>query len=93
MKRFLLATLFIAFVCSADARIRLPWFISDGMVLQQDTDAALWGWARAGAMVKVSTSWNKAVYSIKADENGKDVYKRQRPWIGYFPDQLPGYAR
>ncbi len=85
MKRFLLASLFIAFVFSAGAKIRLPWFISDGMVLQQDTDAALWGWAKAGAMVKVSTSWNKAVYSVKADENGNWKLKVKTPAISALP--------
>lgn len=64
-----LLALFLSF--SGSAAIRLPWFISDGMVLQQKADAALWGWASPGATVKVKTSWNKAGYSTKAGADGK----------------------
>ncbi len=53
------------------ATIRLPWFFSDGMVLQQNATPAIWGWASPGATVKVSTSWNKASYSTKAGADGK----------------------
>jgi sialate O-acetylesterase len=41
------------------------------MVLQQQTDAAIWGWAKAGSTVTITTSWNKAKYSVKADAAGK----------------------
>jgi sialate O-acetylesterase len=54
----------------ANATIKLPYFFSDNMVLQQQTDAAMWGWAKAGSTVKVNTSWNKASYNTKADANG-----------------------
>ncbi|MFY7839565.1 MAG: sialate O-acetylesterase [Lacibacter sp.] len=69
-----ITTLLIFFVfqqTASQATIKLPYFFSDNMVLQQQTDAAIWGWAKAGSTVKVSTSWNKASYSTKADANGK----------------------
>lgn len=62
---------FLFLSAGSHAVIRLPWFISDGMVLQQGTRAALWGWAKPGAVVRVITSWNNASYSTRADEDGK----------------------
>ena len=36
---------------AATAEIQLPEIISDNMVLQQQTDARIWGWAKPGAKV------------------------------------------
>ena len=61
----------VSFVENAHATIKLPYFFSDNMVLQQQTDAAIWGWAKAGSTVTITTSWNKTTYSTKADAAGK----------------------
>ncbi|HRG94487.1 MAG TPA: 9-O-acetylesterase, partial [Chitinophagaceae bacterium] len=74
MQRFLASLLIILsfFVWqSVDAKIVLPAFFSDHMVLQQQTNAAIWGWARPGSQVQVTTSWNKKKYSTAADAAGK----------------------
>jgi len=52
------------------AKVKLPSFFSDGMVLQQQTNAKIWGWAQPSAEIKITTSWNKKSYSIKADDKG-----------------------
>ena len=44
----------------ATAEIKTPAFFSDGMVLQQETGAKLWGTADAGQDVKVSFSGTSA---------------------------------
>ena len=41
----------------AQAKVKLPNVVGDNMVLQQNTDARLWGWAAPGKKVKVTTSW------------------------------------
>jgi hypothetical protein len=46
-----------AALCGAAADVRLPRILSDGCVLQQDTDAAIFGFAAAGEAVAVKTSW------------------------------------
>lgn len=56
---------------SVDASVTLPDIIGRGMVLQQNSNARLWGWSDAGATVKVTTSWNEANYEVRADEQGK----------------------
>ena len=57
-KRFFIFTVLIALTIGAQAKVRLPHLISDNMVLQQQTDARLWGWAEPGKTVKVTTSWS-----------------------------------
>jgi sialate O-acetylesterase len=56
---------------SALAQVKLPAFFSNGMVLQQQSNAAVWGWAKPGATVKVSSSWNKKNYTTTTDDKGK----------------------
>jgi sialate O-acetylesterase len=53
------------------ANIVLPSFFGDNMVLQQQTNAAIWGWAKANSNVSVTTSWNKKKYSTKTGNDGK----------------------
>lgn len=62
--------------------VKLPYFFSDNMVLQQKTEAAIWGWAKAGSTVQISTSWNKAKYAVKADAAGKWKTKISTPAAG-----------
>ncbi len=69
--RLNISILFILFVCSAEAQLRLANFFSDNMVLQQQTKAAIWGWAGANKNVSVTTSWNKKKVSTKANNEGK----------------------
>ncbi len=53
------------------ATIQLPSFFSDGMVLQQQTNVSLWGWASANAKVKITSSWNNKTYTTVANDKGK----------------------
>ena len=54
----------------SDAKVKLPGIISDNMVLEQQTEANLWGSTQSKKKVKVTTSWNKKDYTVKADKNG-----------------------
>ena len=65
-----------------NATIRLPYFFADNMVLQQKTDAAIWGWAKPGSTVQLTTSWNKKRYSTTADSEGKWKTKIATPDAG-----------
>jgi len=66
---FLLFSTLVFLQASAD--ITLPSIFGDHMVLQQQTDAALWGTATSGKNVKIVTSWDEKNYSVRADNNGK----------------------
>jgi len=69
--RYLLVLILLSF-CSfkAFAQIRLPALFTDGMVLQQNTEAKIWGSAAAKEHVRVKTSWNHRSYRVRADESG-----------------------
>src|SRR5688572_27130505 len=86
-KNICLATLFSLSVLAnpnftASAKVKLPSFFSNGMVLQQQTEANLWGWAKAASVVKVTTSWNKKAYSVIANANGQWRLKVNTPAAG-----------
>lgn len=52
------------------AKVELPALFTDNMVLQQQSDVKIWGKAKPGHIVTVETSWNNAVYKVKASADG-----------------------
>lgn len=80
-KLFLLTALFAA-ATTISAKVVLPKIFASGMVMQQQTDANLWGEAKADATVKITTSWNKKTVSVKAGNDGKWTAKIQTPAAG-----------
>ena len=50
------------------AQLKLPRLISDGMVLQRNTELKIWGWASPGE--KVSLEFINATYNTVTDDNG-----------------------
>ena len=85
MKKILTILVLSALTLSAQAKVKLPHLIGDNMVLQQQTDARLWGWAQPGKTVKVSVSWTNEVVSTKADKNGEWLVKVKTPKASYEP--------
>lgn len=79
---FLALGLVVASVFNAAAEINLSPLFTDNMVLQQKTEAPVWGKATAGADVTVATSWNKASYKVKAGQDGKWMVKVRTPKAG-----------
>ncbi len=55
---------------SLKAEIKLPAFFADNMVLQQQTQAPLWGWTEARQTLKIKTSWDNHTYKVQADDHG-----------------------
>ena len=54
----------------AQAKIELPEIIGDNMVLQQQTNAHLWGKAMPKATVTISVSWSGEKFTTRADKEG-----------------------
>jgi sialate O-acetylesterase len=52
------------------ANVAVPALIADSMVLQQQSDVALWGWADPGEKIQVSNSWNSSSATTIADARG-----------------------
>lgn len=83
-RHLILTTILIVLVGiqQISAEIKLPAIFGNHMVLQQQTEAAIWGIASPNKNVKVTSSWNKKSYSAKADNNGKWKLKVETPSAG-----------
>lgn len=64
MKKHLLLWLLTCCAISLHANIRLPKVISSNMVLQQQSQVKLWGWAEPGERISITTSWDQQVYAV-----------------------------
>ncbi|MBQ6087419.1 MAG: sialate O-acetylesterase [Bacteroidales bacterium] len=83
MKKFIIVlALAISGAFWTGAKVTLPSFISDNMVLQQNTEAALWGWTDSGRKVTVTTSWTSGKFVISPDRDGKWMVKIPTPSAG-----------
>jgi sialate O-acetylesterase len=80
------AAISVNFVARAD--VKMPAVFSDNMVLQQQTQVLVRGWAKAGATVTVTGSWNGKSYSTKSDANGAWKLKVQTPAASFTPCSL-----
>lgn len=64
----LISFIFISF--GAFSQLSLPAMFSDNMVLQQKTNAPIWGKSSPNKSIKVVTTWNKKTYTAQSDANG-----------------------
>jgi sialate O-acetylesterase len=69
----------------ARAEIKLPAVIGSNMVLQQRSQAPLWGWDNPGQSVSVSASWADKPVGAKADAKGKWTVRLATPAAGAGP--------
>lgn len=83
-KLLTLAALALTFT-GVQAKVRLPHILGDNMILQQNTEANLWGWDKPGVQVSVTTSWSSEKYSTKTSKDGKWSVKIQTPKASYTP--------
>ena len=70
MKYLLLPVLVSSFSVTALADVRVPRLFGDNVILQQQTNNAVWGWAEAGETVTVKASWG-ATASAATGTDGK----------------------
>ena len=84
-KNIFVISLLAMMVLSVQAKVRLPHLIGDNMVIQQNTEARLWGWAKPGKKVNVSVSWSDKTYSTKTSAEGRWMVKVATPAASYAP--------
>lgn len=72
----------LLFSKTAVAQIKLPAIISDGMVLQQNSKVAIWGWAAPNEAITVTNNWNRRATTLRADASGK--------WLTYISTAKAG---
>ena len=72
MKRILIIFLVLSlFSINMYGKIILPSVFADNMVLQQNSNVAIWGWSDPGETIKIITSWSKDTIKVKADNSSK----------------------
>ncbi|MEI7502039.1 MAG: sialate O-acetylesterase, partial [Paludibacter sp.] len=75
----------VIYFCSisvCNATVSLPNLFGNGMVLQQKSSASVWGWANAGQVITINTSWDNANYNITTDQSGNWKTKVTTPSAG-----------
>lgn len=76
----LLFTLMTSFTASA---LELPDIIGTNMMLQQNTEAKLWGWVKPNSVVEINVSWSKQKYYRTANAEGRWDVKVKTPAASY----------
>ena len=71
MKKYQLTLLSLCVAAFAQAKVTLPSFFTDNMVIQQNSQLTLPGKAKAGKQVTVKVSWNYEKYTAKASADGQ----------------------
>lgn len=81
-KRHLIFIIFLLMCLSVNAKIWLPSILSDHMVLQQQSEATIWGWTTQSAeTITITTTWTDSIYTTKAYQ-GKWSLKVPTPKAG-----------
>lgn len=75
----------MALTAGLQAKVRLHHLVSDNMVIQQQTDVRLWGWAKPGRKVVATTSWSADKSTAKADKQGRWLLTVKSPKASYEP--------
>jgi len=66
----------------AYAKISMPAIFGDHMVLQQNTEVEIWGWAKPAEDIKVTGSWDNQTYTVKPNSSGEWTIKIKTPAAG-----------
>ncbi len=84
MKRITtLVALFLCLSMASEAKVKMANVCSDGMVLQQKSEAKIWGTADPKEKITVTPSWSGTEYKTKADADGRWVVAIATPEASY----------
>ena len=81
-KNFVISLFFLLGSATLSAQVKLLPIFSDNMVLQQQTQAPIWGESKPKKKVEITTSWDQKKYTIQADAQGKWSTKVATPVAG-----------
>lgn len=82
LRNFALLTLLLSVSFQSQAEVRLPSVFSSNMVLQQNKQVAIWGWANPTENVKITGSWNNKTVEVKTSSGSKWMTLLQTPEAG-----------
>ena len=69
LKNYLFLLVFLLITSTAFCQVKLPKLISNGMVLQRDTQIKIWGWSAPNE--KIAIDFINKKYKIKANDKGE----------------------
>lgn len=81
-KLFTFLLLWLLCMTDVAAQIKLLPIFSDNMVLQQQTEAPIWGKTKPNKKVEIITSWDQKKYTVQADSQGQWKAKVTTPTAG-----------
>jgi hypothetical protein len=84
-KSIILFLLVICFQLFVHANITLPSLVGDHMILQQNTNVQLWGWASPGEQITINLGWQQKDIETTADEEGNWKVVIQTPKTDQTP--------
>lgn len=67
---------------NTQANVILPEIFGNHMVLQQNSEVKIWGWAKAGEPVHIKASWMDDTLKTKADPNSNWLINIKTPSAG-----------
>lgn len=79
----LFCIIILAVLAFAAHAMELAEIFSDNMVLQQQANAKIWGWAKSGSVVELTTSWSKLKQYATAGKDGKWIIEIKTPVASY----------
>ncbi len=82
--RFPIITLaiFCLALINVNAQVQLPSIFNDQMVLQQQFEAPIWGWAKPGTQITIKPGWSDQKVTTVTDGEGKWTTKISTPAAG-----------
>jgi sialate O-acetylesterase len=82
LRNFILLAVLLLVSFQSQAEVRLPSVFSANMVLQQNKEVAIWGWASPGEIIKITGSWNHMTVEVKTSSGAKWKTLLQTPIAG-----------
>ena len=78
-KNFVISLFFLLGSATLSAQVKLLPIFSDNMVLQQQTQAPIWGESKPNKKVEITTSWDQKKYTmpIMVSLLRGDIYKTE----------------
>jgi sialate O-acetylesterase len=71
MNRIVFLSLLCFITFNIRGNVKLPAIFTDHMVLQQNEEILMWGWARPLENISITTSWNNKTYKDTTDHSGR----------------------
>ena len=84
-KRILSLAALATLTMSMQAKVKLSHLVGDNMVIQQQTDVRLWGWAKPNSTVTATVSWSQEKSTVKAGKDGQFLLTVKSPKASYTP--------